>query len=122
MQFKPVHVNFNVSDLERSLAFYREALGLHEVRRSAAPDGSFILSYLADADEQFLLELTWVQAHPQAYELGENETHLAFRVDDYAGAHALHEKMGCICFENTAMGLYFIEDPDGYWLEIVPTR
>lgn len=122
MHFKPVHVNFNVSDLERAVRFYREALGLREVRRSEAPDGSFVLSYLADADGQFLLELTWVRAHPQPYALGENETHLAFRVDDYAQAHALHAQMGCICFENAAMGLYFIEDPDGYWLEIVPTR
>ena len=39
-----------------------------------------------------------------------------------AAAHALHSEMGCICFENAAMGIYFIQDPDGYWLEIVPTR
>jgi len=40
----------------------------------------------------------------------------------YEEAHRLHEKMGCICFENPAMGIYFIEDPDGYWLEIIPER
>ena len=40
-------------------------------------------------------------------------------VEDMDAAHAKHEAMGCICFENTAMGVYFIEDPDGYWIEIV---
>ena len=65
---------------------------------------------------------TWLRDHPQAYDIGEEEFHLAFRADDFAAAHALHSEMGCICFENAAMGIYFIQDPDGYWLEIVPTR
>ena len=46
----------------------------------------------------------------------------AFAVEDMATAHKLHEEMGCICYENPAMGIYFIEDPDGYWLEIVPEK
>ena len=50
------------------------------------------------------------------------EFHLAFRVDDFEAAHAKHKEMGCICFENEKMGIYFITDPDNYWLEIVPTR
>ena len=66
--------------------------------------------------------LTWLRDRTAPYDLGENEFHLAFRVDDYEAAHAKHEKMGCICFENTKMGLYFIEDPDGYWLEILPPK
>ena len=60
--------------------------------------------------------------HPQPYDIGEEEFHLAFKTDDYAAAHTLHQEMGCICFENEAMGIYFIQDPDGYWLEIVPDR
>ena len=56
------------------------------------------------------------------YNLGECEFHLAFETDDYEAARKLHEEMGCICFENPAMGIYFITDPDGYWLEIVPVR
>jgi len=43
-------------------------------------------------------------------------------VDDFEAAHKKHEEMGCICFENPKMGIYFIEDPDGYWLEVIPTR
>ena len=46
--------------------------------------------------------------------------HSAFKTDDFEAAHALHEEMGCICFENHSMGIYFIQDPDGYWLEVIP--
>ena len=122
MNFRMVHENFNVADLDAALAFYREALGLEEKRRKTAEDGSFILSYLSNDCSDFELELTWLKDHPQKYDLGEEEFHLAFRVDDIEAAHALHEKMGCIAFENPKMGIYFIQDPDGYWLEIIPTR
>ena len=122
MKFKMVHENYNVSDLDRSLAFYKEALGLEEVRRKNGPAGSFIIVYVANEEGDFELELTWLKDHPQPYNLGENEFHLAFRTDDFEAAHAHHEKMGCICYENKNMGIYFINDPDGYWLEIVPTR
>ena len=122
MTFTMVHENYNVSDLDASIAFYDKALGLQEVRRKTASDGSYIIVYLANENASFELELTWLRDHPQKYDLGECEFHLAFRTDDYDAAHALHEQMGCICFENPKMGIYFITDPDGYWLEIVPTR
>ena len=109
MKFKFAHNNFNVTDLDRSLRFYEEALGLKEVRRKEAEDGSFIIVYLRD----------WEKDH---YDLGDNEFHLAFTVDDFEAAHAKHQEMGCICFENEKMGIYFITDPDEYWLEIVPVR
>lgn len=122
MKFKMVHENYNVKDLDASLAFYKEALGLTEIRRKVAADDSFIIVYIGNEEADFELELTWLRDHPQAYDLGECEFHLAFRTDDYEAAHAKHEAMGCICFENPSMGIYFITDPDGYWLEIVPTR
>ena len=122
MKFRMVHNNLNVRDLDKSLAFYREAFGLREVRRIDAPDGSFIIVYLEDGASPHQLELTWMRDMDRAYDLGDNEFHLAFRVDDYAAAHALHEKMGCICYENPKMGIYFVNDPDGYWLEVLPTR
>ncbi len=122
MKFRMVHQNFNVADLNTSLEFYEKALGLREKRRKTAEDGSFILAYLTNGDEDFELELTWLKDHPQKYDLGDEEFHLAFHVDDFEEAHKLHEQMGCICFENHAMGIYFIQDPDGYWLEIIPER
>ena len=122
MKFKIIHENFNITDMERSLAFYEKALGLRELRRREASDGSFVICYIGNEETSFELELTWLRDHPQRYDLGEEEFHLAFRTDDFAASHALHEAMGCICFENPAMGIYFIQDPDGYWLEIVPER
>jgi len=122
MKFRMVHENYNVQDLERSLKFYDEALGLKEVRRKVASDGSYIIVFVANGESTFELELTWLADHKEAYNLGECEFHLAFRVDDYEAAHKLHEEMGCICYENPSMGIYFITDPDGYWLEIIPTR
>lgn len=122
MQSTIVHVNINITDREKSIAFYKEALGLEVVREKHAQDGSFILTYLGDGHSAFALELTWLRDHPQPYVLGENENHIAFAVKDMEAAHALHERMGCICFENPGMGIYFIHDPDDYWLEIVPER
>ena len=122
MQFKMIHENYNVADLDVSLEFYRKALGLTEKRRKNAGDGSFVIVYIGNECGEFELELTWLRDHPQKYDIGEEEFHLAFRTDDFEAAHKLHEEMGCICFENPAMGIYFIQDPDGYWLEIIPTR
>ena len=119
MKSRFLHTHLNVTDLERSIAFYEKALGLREEKRKEAADGSFTLAFLGDGETDYQLELTCLKDHPQPYELGENESHIAFRVADRAAAHALHQEMGCICFENEAMGLYFIEDPDGYWLEIL---
>jgi lactoylglutathione lyase len=115
-----VHENYNVQDLQRSLDFYAKAVDLHEVRRKTAEDGSFVIVYLSNAEADFELELTWLRDHPEKYDIGEEEFHLAFKVDDFDAAHALHDEMGCICFENHSMGIYFIQDPDGYWLEIIP--
>lgn len=121
MFFKIAHTNLNVINLQRSIDFYKAALDLQVVSRKPAADGSFELAFLSDSDNRYQLELTWLRGHAP-YELGDNETHICFRTDDYAAAHDLHASMGCICYENTAMGLYFIEDPDGYWLEIVASR
>lgn len=120
-QFRFAHNNFNVVDLEKSLAFYREALGLQVLRRREGAD--FTIVFMGDKVSGHQLELTWVKSfNKPAYNLGDNEFHLAFVTDDYQAAHALHEKMHCICYENKGMGIYFIADPDGYWLEIVPRR
>ncbi len=120
MDFIFAHNNFNVLNLEKSLAFYKEALNLREIRRIEKAD--FTLVYLGDGITTHTLELTWLKDRKEPYNLGENEFHLAFRVDDFDKAYAMHEKMGCICYENKAMGIYFISDPDGYWLEIIPVR
>ncbi|MFV0272486.1 MAG: VOC family protein [Macellibacteroides fermentans] len=117
------HFNINVLDLERSIEFYQKALGLKEKKRKVASDGSFILVYLGEETTGFLLELTWLRDKKEPYELGENESHLCMRVEgDYDEIRKYHKELGCVCYENTSMGLYFINDPDNYWIEILPVR
>jgi len=122
MKFTLAHNEMHVFDLEKSLKFYDEALGLKEVRRHTAEDGSFALVFLSDSVSTHLVELTWNRDRDKPYDLGENEIHLAFRVDDFDKAYEMHKEMGLIKYENMDMGIYFIVDPDGYWLEIIPTR
>lgn len=122
MEFKFNHYNYNVLNLEKSIKFYEEALGLKEVRRKEASDGSFILVYMGDGKSNFSLELTWLRDRKEPYNLGENEFHLAFVTDDYEAAFKKHSEMGCVCFNNEEMGIYFINDPDNYWIEVVPAK
>ena len=116
------HFNFNVLDLDKSIAFYKEAIGLDVVREKNSSDGSYRIVYLGDGRTGFRLELTWLAEVTQPYNLGDEEFHLAFVTDEYDAFHKKHEEMGCICFENPSMGIYFINDPDGYWIEIVPQK
>lgn len=115
------HFNFNVLDLEKSLKFYQEALNLvpnGEVIN--AGDSSFKIVFLTDRKTDFRLELTWLRDRKEPYNLGDLEYHLALKAEDYEAAYQRHKKMGVVCFENPDMGIYFITDPDGYWIEIIP--
>ena len=116
------HFNFTILNLEKSLAFYKEALGLTPVREKEASDGSFKLVYLGDGKSDFTLELTYLTDRKEPYDLGECEFHLAFTTDEFDALYEKHKEMGVVCFENPGMGIYFISDPDGYWIEIVPER
>jgi len=123
MRFHFNHFNINVADVERSVAFYREALGLEPVGVIDHPDLGYKITYLSAPGEAFRLELTWLADHKGPYELGENESHLCMRVaGDYDAVREHHRAMGCVCYENHDMGLYFINDPDDYWIEILPLK
>lgn len=122
MSFKIIHNNFNVLDLEKSIAFYKEALDMDIQREFEPADRSFRLVYLGTGNDAHQLELTWLRDRKEPYNLGENEFHLAFETEDFEAAYQKHKDMGCICFENKDMGIYFIVDPDGYWLEILPKK
>ena len=99
MVFKFLHNNFNVLNLEKSLKFYEDALGLKEVRRKVAGDGSFILVYLGDGQTPHQLELTWLRDRKEPYNLGENEFHLAFEAEDYSAAHKKHQEWAVSCMK-----------------------
>ena len=121
LHFTFAHNNFNVVDLEKSLDFYSLALGLEEISRKEAE--GFTIVYLGDGITSHMLELTWLKDFDRPrYNLGDNEVHLAMKVKDMDAALEKHRAMDVVCFENPAMGIYFISDPDGYWIEIVPAH
>lgn len=122
MKFTMYHSCLAVFDLEKSIKFYEDALGFEEVRRISADDGSFEIVFMSNKGDTTMLELTWYRDRREPYDLGDNEIHIGLRVDDFQSALAHHKDMDCVCFENKNMGIYFIADPDGYWVEIVPMR
>ena len=122
MEFRFDHFNFNVFDLEKSIAFYQEAFGLVQLSEIEADDHSFRIVYMGDQKTGFRLELTWLRDRTEPYNLGDLEYHLALRTDAFDEAFQKHQEMGIVCFENPAMGVYFVTDPDGYWIEVLPLR
>lgn len=120
--FRFNHFNFNVFDLQKSLKFYQEALGLSVVREVKNDEKGFKIVFLGDGKSDFQLELTWLKDRTEPYDLGDLEYHIAFTADDFEVARQKHRDMDCICFENFDMGIYFISDPDGYWIEIIPKK
>ena len=133
MKIQSSSISMSSTHLEKSFQFMEHATiegrasddleGVILSLSKEAEDGSFILVYLGDGGASaHSLELTWLRDWDRPYNLGDNEFHLAFEVEDYEAAHKLHEEMGCICFENEKMGIYFIIDPDNYWLEILPAN
>ncbi|HBC95878.1 MAG TPA: lactoylglutathione lyase [Clostridium sp.] len=122
MKFVFDHNNINVLNLDKSIEFYKKALGFKKTGRKEAEDKSFTLVFMGDGVKNYKIELTWLRDRKEPYNLGDNEVHMAVRTDDIEAAHEYHKKMGCICYENKKMGLYFISDPDGYWTEILPVE
>lgn len=92
------------------------------LREMGPEDGSWTNTFMGNDSVPFEIELTWIRGRVEPYENGGKDTHIAFVVDDFDAAHELHEKMGCIIRENPRMGLYFIADPEGQWIEILPAR
>lgn len=122
MKFHFAHNCIFVSDLERSLKFYKDALGLRQSKVMHPSDLEATLVFLSDGESVHQLELGYVPGHPASYALGDNQFHIAFSVEDMSQAHALHEKMGIICRDPETEPVYFIQDPDGYQIEIIPAE
>lgn len=120
MQFQMIHNNINVLDLDRSMKFYAEALGLFEVKRIVPESGDVRIVFLGDGQSNHKLELTQIAGRTNPYQPGDNGRHLAFSTDDFQGSLEKHQKMGCVKSVNKASGIYYLEDPDGYTIEILP--
>jgi lactoylglutathione lyase len=124
--FSYLHTMLRVGDLERSIRFYSENLGMSELRRTDVPDGEYTLVFLGYGDERSntVLELTYNYGVKQ-YEMGSAFGHLALGVSDIhatcetlraAGAKIAREP-GPVKFGTTVIA--FIEDPDGYKIELI---
>ena len=121
-----LHTMLRVTDLERSLDFYTQVLGMRELRRRDFPEGRFTLAFVgyADESEQAALELThnWDVDH---YDLGDAYGHIAIQVDDvYAACDRIRAAGGTVTREPGPMKhgtteLAFVADPDGYKIELL---
>ncbi len=124
-----LHTMIRVGDLERSIAFYTEVLGMKLLRRKDYPAGKFTLAFVGYGEESegCVLELTynWGVDH---YDLGNGFGHIAIEVDDvYQAAEAIRERGGRIIREPGPMNagttiIAFVEDPDGYQIELLGRR
>lgn len=124
MSVKMLHTCIRVMNLEKSLKFYRDALGLIETRRKDFPEYKFTLVYLSDKVGGYEIELTYNYDPEKPYELGNGFSHTAIGVSDLEGMREEHKSLG---YEVTDLkGLpgekpryYFVTDPDGYKVEVI---
>ncbi|MCW5893185.1 MAG: lactoylglutathione lyase [bacterium] len=124
-----LHTMLRVGDLERSLAFYCEVLGMRLLRRKDYPSGRFTLAFVGYGDEadHTVLELThnWDASH---YDVGTGYGHVAIGVEDiYATCGALRARGATITREPGPMKhggsvIAFLQDPDGYKIELIQLR
>jgi lactoylglutathione lyase len=123
-----LHTMYRVTDLEKSLSFYTEVLGMRLLRRKDYPEGRFTLAFVGFGDEadNTVLELTHNWDTDQ-YDLGTGYGHIAIEVDDvYKACDQIKAKGGQVVREagpmkNSTSGtiLAFVRDPDGYMIELL---
>lgn len=124
MNYKMLHTCIRVANLDKSLKFYTEAMGLKETRRKDFPDDKFTLVFLSDESCNYEIELTYNYNPEKPYEIGNGFSHIAVSVEDLEKSREKHEEMG---YKVTKlMGLsgekprfYFVTDPDGYDVEVI---
>ena len=124
-----LHTMLRVGDLERSIDFYTNVLGMKVLRRKDYPDGRFTLAFVGygDESEEAVLELThnW---DTKAYEIGTGYGHVALEVDDaYRACAEVKQRGGRVTREAGPMKhgttvIAFVEDPDGYKIEFIQKK
>lgn len=122
---KPIHMMIRVLDLDRSIAFYREAFGLEVADRFDFDD--FVLVYLRGRESDFEIELTLNKGRSEPYSHGEGYGHVAFCVDDLDAEHRRFTELGLkpnpireFYREGALMArFFFVQDPDGYKIEVL---
>jgi lactoylglutathione lyase len=106
--------------MERTLRFYKAALNMDVVRQKKSD--AMEMMFLGNEASSHQVEVIREAGRTKSYDLGENSVHFAFRTDDIDAARARHKEMGCIDHEVPEFGVYYIKDPDGYLVEIMPVR
>ena len=116
-KYKALHVMIRVFDLEKSIDFYREALGFHESRRTDKPEGKFTLVFLKSEEDDFEVELTYNYDPEKPYDVGTGYGHLAVEVEDLMASYEEHKRKGFEVGPLKGLGdtkdYYFLTDPDG---------
>ena len=121
-----LHTMLRTGDLDRSIGFYTEVLGMRLLRKKDYPDGKFTLAFLGygDESENTVIELTYNWG-VDSYEMGDAYGHIAIEVDDvYQAADAIRQRGGKILRDAGPMNagttiIAFVEDPDGYPIELI---
>lgn len=121
-----LHTMLRVGNLERSIAFYTEVLGMRLLRQKDYPDGKFTLAFVGYGDEadEAVIELTYNWG-VESYDVGTGYGHIALEVDDvYQATEAIRERGGKIIRDAGPMNagttiIAFVEDPDGYPIELI---
>ncbi len=124
MEYTMTHTCIRVLDLEKSLKFYEEALGLKEVKRKENLEYRFTLVFVTDKAGAHEIELTYNHDQKEPYDVGNGYSHVAFYVDDIQKSHELHKSLGYEVTDikkalKNGSDIYFVTDPDGYKVELI---
>ena len=124
MAVKMLHTCIRVMDLEKSLNFYKDALGLIETSRKDFPEHKFTLVYLSNEIGGYEIELTYNYDPEKPYEIGNGFSHTALGVDDVEALRQKHIDMGYKVTDLKGLPgqkprYYFVTDPDGYMVEVI---
>lgn len=127
MRKRMLHTCIRVKDLDKSLLFYKDVLGLKEVRRLDYPDYKFTLVYLALPGDEVELELTYNYDQEEPYDLGNGYGHIAIGVENLETTHEEYSQSGYDVTEinglsDGAASYFFIKDPDGYKIEMIQLK
>ena len=120
MFFRLEHNCIYVTEIERTLYFYEKALNLKVLRQKKSEKMEII--FIGNEESVQQVEVIHEAGRTKPYDHGENSVHFALRTDDIEAARAMHKEMGCIAYEVPEFGVYYIKDPDGYLVEIMPVR
>lgn len=121
MKARFAHFCSCIYDKEKTIKFYEEALGMHQDGEMTHPDGIWTKYMMKNDASEVLMELTYKPGFEGEFENCGKDAHIAFYVEDFQASYKLHKEMGIIVLDAAEkFGVYFITDPEGTWIEIMP--